>query len=317
MGTTAGWTLEDAPMWPGGRAIVTGATGGLGLWTALGLARRGMHVVVAGRNAQRGEHALGFLRTHLPDGVFTFRTLDLASLASIKRFADTTLVAGAPVDLLVNNAGVMAPPDRTETADGFELQFGTNHLGHFALTGRLLPLLQKAERGGTVVTVASLAAWKGTLPFDDLNARHGYSAFGRYRQSKRANLVFALELDRRAREQGLAIHSRAAHPGWSLTDIIDNGPMLGRSGKLAHLRKHLIRTIFGTMGQSMEHGALPTLFAALDPRAQDGGYFGPQGRGERTGPPGPAPLPPGVDDVSTGKHLWDASERMTGVSWAS
>jgi len=317
MATTKGWTLDDAPMWPGGRAIVTGATGGLGLWTALGLARRGMHVVVAGRNAQRGEHALGFLRTHLPDGVFTFRTLDLASLRSVERFAENTLVAGAPIDLLVNNAGVMAPPHRTETADGFELQFGTNHLGHFALTGRLAPLLHKAERGGVVVTVASLAAWKGTLPFGDLNARRTYSPFGRYRQSKRANLVFALELHRRAREQGLHLHSRAAHPGWSLTDIIDNGPMLGRPGRLAQVRKTVVRSLFGAMGQSVEAGALPSLYAALDPGAQDGGYYGPQGRGERTGAPGPAPLPPGADDPFTGQRLWDASERMTGVSWAS
>ncbi|GBQ63350.1 oxidoreductase [Ameyamaea chiangmaiensis NBRC 103196] len=316
MNAHGGWSPESLPHRKGARAIVTGATGGLGLWTALGLARLGLHVTLAGRSAAKGEHALGFLRHHAPDGVFTFRKLDLASLASVRAFAETTLVAGAPVDVLVNNAGVMAPPSRQETQDGFELQFGTNHLGHFALTGLLMPALQRAAGGGTVVTVASLAAWKGVLPWGDLNARHSYSAFGRYRQSKRANLVFSLELARRSRQSGLGVHARAAHPGWALTDIIDNGPMIGRSGWFADMRKTLARAVFGALGQGPEEGTWPTLYAALDPAARDGSYYGPQGSGERLGAPGPAPLPPGADDPVTGARLWSVSEDMTGVRWA-
>ncbi|NVN03591.1 MULTISPECIES: SDR family oxidoreductase [Asaia] len=302
------------PSSQGQTAIVTGATGGLGLATSIGLARNGADVIVTGRNAEKGREALATIASAVPGAKLRFEGLDLASLASIARFAER--VNGQPVHVLVNNAGVMAPPQRRSTQEGFELQFGTNHLGHFALTGRLLPSLIAGE--ARIVTVASLAAWKGEIPLDDLNATESYRRFARYRQSKLANLLFSLELDRRARAAGAPLHVRAAHPGWSTSSIITNSAALDisrspASRALALIQDRLGNVLFRLMGQDVTTGAAPFLYAALSPAARNGGYYGPQGAGERRGLPGPAMLPPSAMGLSLAEKLWQASENMTGV----
>ncbi|GAB6855635.1 SDR family oxidoreductase [Asaia astilbis] len=298
----------------GQTAIVTGATGGLGLATAIGLARKGAEVIVTGRNAEKGREALIAIEQAVPGATLRFEGLDLASLASIVRFVDR--MGSQPVHILVNNAGVMAPPQRRTTQDGFELQFGTNHLGHFALTGKLLPALIAGE--AHVVTIASLAAWKGEIPFDDLNATESYKRFDRYRQSKLANLLFSLELDRRVKAAGAPLHVRAAHPGWSTSSIITNSAALGVSNAplsrvLALIQDRLGNVLFRLMGQDVTAGAEPFLYAALSSEAEDGGYYGPQGTGERRGPPGPAIVPPVAEGLSLAEKLWQASENMTGI----
>ncbi|WP_122038346.1 SDR family oxidoreductase [Asaia bogorensis] len=309
--------MSDAyPSCRGKTAIVTGATGGLGLATALGLARAGAEVIVTGRNAEKGRAALATIQAALPDAILRFEGLDLASLASIARFAER--MADQPVHVLINNAGVMAPAQRRATQDGFELQFGTNHLGHFALTGRLLPSLIAGQ--AHIVTVASLAAWRGDIPLDDLNAAGRYRRFDRYSQSKLANLMFSLELNRRAHEAGAPLHVRTAHPGWSTSSIISNSAALSAaqtpiSRLLAYGQDRAGNALFRLLGQDVTAGAEPILYAALSPKARDGGYYGPIGRGERRGPPGLAVIPPRATGLPLASKLWQASENMTGVRY--
>ena len=221
-----GWTIGDAPRLDGRRAIVTGASGGLGYETALGLARRGATVVLAARNPDKAEAARRRIVAAAPDADLRFGPLDLADLGSVAAFAAGFARQGA-VDILVNNAGVMAYPTRRTTRDGFEEQFGTNYLGHFALTARLMPALLRAEGGARVVSLASLAHVKGRIALDDLQGERRYDPWTAYRQSKLAMLVFAREFQRRADAAGWPIRSVAAHPGWAVTDIISNGPAEG------------------------------------------------------------------------------------------
>ena len=303
------WKIEDAPRLDGRLAVVTGASGGLGYETALGLARRGAAVVLAARNAVKAETALQRLRAAVPGADLRVALLDLADLASVRRFAQSQLAGPKAVDILVNNAGVMAYPTRRVTRDGFEEQFGTNYLGHFALTGLLLPALARAAGGGRVVSLASLAHVQGRIALDDLQGEARYDAWTAYRQSKLAMLVFARDLQRRADAAGWALRSVAAHPGWAVTDIISNGPAEGRGG----LRPALMNVAFRLLGQSAADGALPVLYAATVARAEPGGYYGPTGRGERTGPVGPARVMPQARDAATAAALWEASERLTGV----
>jgi len=237
-----------------GVAIVTGATGGLGYATAVGLARTGARVVLAGRNPKKGEVALARLRREASAAVASFELLDLASLASVAAFAERMMAAYPALDILVNNAGVMMPPTRQLTADGFELQFGTNYLGHFALTARLLPALLRAQGGARVVQVSSLAHRGGAIAWGDLQGERRYSAWRSYGQSKLAMLIFALELARRAAAHGWPLVSDAAHPGWAMTDIIANGPAGG--GALG-LKEHVMQAGFRLLGQSAAEGARP------------------------------------------------------------
>ena len=307
------WTIDDAPRLDGRRAIVTGASGGLGFETALGLARRGLTVVLAARDAVKARAALGRIRIAVPDARITVAPLDFADLASVNRFARAIVADGDPVDVLINNAGVMAFPTRRTTRDGFEEQFGTNYLGHFALTARLLPALARADRGARVVSLASLAHVQGRIALDDLQGERRYDPWTAYRQSKLAMLIFARELQRRADGAGWPLRSIAAHPGWALTDIISNGPAEGRGG----LKPALMNFAFRLLGQSTADGALPVLYAATAPEAAPGGYYGPAGRGERTGPVGPSRVMPHAADAAVARALWQASERLTGVSFAS
>lgn len=305
----ASWGVRDIPAQRGRRVVVTGATGGLGYETALALAGAGAAVVLAGRNAGKGKAAVArILGVHHGADV-RFMPLDLASLASVAAFADGLAAEGRPLDLLVNNAGIMALPTRQTTADGFEAQFATNHLGHFALTLRLLPLLRQAA-APRVVTVSSLMHARGSIRFDDLQSRD-YAPWRAYAQSKLANLLFAKELARRSAAAGWGIASMAAHPGWARTDLVANGPGKTDRGGLTWLAVQLAAPIFA---QSAAAGALPILFAATAADAASGGYYGPQGMGELTGRPGPARIAPQAGDAAVAARLWAESARLVGVT---
>ena len=287
-------------------SVVTGATGGIGYETALGLARAGHHVVLTGRSAERGAAALDRLRQALPGADAEFALLDMGRLADIAAFA-----AGwqRPLDVLVNNAGVMGFPERRLTADGFEQQFGINYLGHFALTLRLLPRLRDAGRP-RVVNVSSLAHRSGRIDFDDLQGERLYNPMRAYGQSKLAMLMFALELQRRATARGWPLLSLAAHPGWAATQIVLNG--LGRG-----LRGRFIQAAFNLLAQSAADGAKPTLHAALAPDVIPGGYYGPDRLNETRGAPAPARIMPQARDEAAAARLWSVSEVLAGVNISS
>jgi NAD(P)-dependent dehydrogenase (short-subunit alcohol dehydrogenase family) len=309
--TIAGWTLDRAPRLEGKVAIVTGATGGLGYETALGLARLGATTILAGRNPEKGRQALTRLRGEVPGAVARFEHLDLASLASVATFADAICAAGEPIDILVNNAAVMGLPTRRLTEDGFEQQIGVNYLGHFALTARLKDVVCAAPGGGRVVNVASLAHRRGALGLDDFQSERGYSPMGVYRRSKLAMLVFAIELERRAVRRQWNLRAVAAHPGWSRTDIIPNGIGEGAPG----LRAWLAALIFNALAQPARDGALPELFAAVAPQAEGGAYYGPTGWGETRGAPGSSWVAPQAKDAAAASELWTLSETVTGVGF--
>jgi NAD(P)-dependent dehydrogenase (short-subunit alcohol dehydrogenase family) len=303
------WTTRDIPDQSGKLAVITGATGGLGLETALGLAGAGAEVVLSGRNPTKGRDAEALIRKQYKNANVRFEAADLASLASVANFADRMISAGRPIDILVNNAGVMALRERGTTADGFETQFGTNYLSHFALTGRLLPLLKPAK--ARVVQLSSIAHRPGRIRLDDLNYSQGYKPFPVYQQSKLAMLMFAIELDRRSAANGWGLTSVAAHPGIATTDLVANGPSVGANV--------FVRTIIPIaeriLGHSAAAGALPTLMAATMPGVKGGQYFGPQGWLELKGVPGPGKIEKHALDAGVGSQLWEASERLTGVTF--
>ena len=289
-------------------AVVTGANSGLGFHSALELARHGADVVMASRDATRGADALGRVRTAVPDALVSLGSLDLADLTSVRAFAASRLERG-PLHILVNNAGLMAVP-RGATADGFELQLGTNHLGHFALTGLLLPTLV-AQPWSRVVTVSSVVAERGRINLDDLQWRRRYHRWGAYAQSKLANLLFAFELDRRADAAGTQLVSVAAHPGFAATNLQAAAP--------AHSGRRLQATIvrFGTslVAQSAAQGALPQLYAATAPDVHAGDYYGPRWFHGLRGAPTLVAPPKQALDIDTARHLWSESERLTGVTF--
>lgn len=300
------WTTRDIPPQNGRTVIVTGA-GGLGFEDALELARAGADVILASRNPDKGAISVERIRREVPSARVRFEVLDLADLTSIETFTARMTDQISRLDILINNAGVMRPVRRMETADGFELQLGTNHLGHFALTGRLMPLL-KATGGARVVTLSSVAARGGSIDFDDLQAsRKAYDSMAAYSQSKLACLMFALELQRRSAAQGWGVASLGAHPGLSSTELLDNAPGAGRRVPLVY------RIVRAVMMQPPSQGALPTLYAATDPGATPGGYYGPNGLAETRGHPGEARLPPAALDDAAAARLWTVSEDLTGV----
>jgi len=291
-------------------AVVTGSNSGIGLGTATRLAGAGAEVVLAVRNEAKGAAAQEQIRAAHPAAQLSVEALDLSSLDSVAAFADRMLARDRPIDLLINNAGVMMPPDRHTTADGFELQFGTNHLGHFALTGRLLPLLRRAP-APRVVTLSSSAARVGRINFDDLQSERRYRAIAAYGQSKLANLMFALELDRRSDRNGWGIHSTAAHPGATRTNLQSTGPQLGRTteSRLMRISDRL------PIWQEIPQGSLPTLHAATSPDAGPGSYTGPDGFMETRGMPAPATIPRRARDTATAARLWQLSEDLTKVRY--
>ena len=300
----AKWTVGSMRDQSGRSAVVTG-TGGLGFEVALALARAGADVPIAGRDPHKGAEAVARIRSGASEARIRFERLDLASLASVARFAGRLRGEREHLDLLVNNAGVMVPPVRTETSDGFELQFGTNHLGHFALTGQLLPLL-RASDGARVVSVSSIAARSGATDFDDWNARARYTPMPVYSRSKIACLMFALELERRSAAAGWGVAGIAAHPGVSRTELLHNGPGRGSF----HSR---VRSLLPFLFQPAAQGALPILFAATAPDAHGGGYYGPDRLGETRGHPAKARVPVQALDNAAATRLWELSEHLTGV----
>jgi len=309
-----GWTVARVPSQAGRRALITGANSGIGYYAALELARAGAHVLLGSRDQARGEAALERIRAEIPNANVEVLRLDLASLDSVRAFAEAEVARGAGLDLLINNAGVMALKRRELTADGFEMQFGTNVLGHFALTARLLPALQRAAEGGgerpRVVTIASIAHKRGRIDFDDLQSAKSYSPNGAYRQSKLANLMLALELDRRLRAAGSRIMSVAAHPGVAQTPLFLRAEHRG----IERLVRQGVGVFIGMFLNSAEQGALPTLFAATASEAESGGYYGPQGYEEmRGGDVGRAQIREQAQDKAAAARLWSECEQLTGV----
>jgi NAD(P)-dependent dehydrogenase (short-subunit alcohol dehydrogenase family) len=312
------WKAADIPSLAGKRVIITGANSGIGYHAALKLARKGALVVLACRDRQRGEDAIAHLHADSPGTHTELATLDLACLSSVRDFAKKELAQQRPLDILINNAGVMAPPKRLQTADGFELQFGTNVLGHFALTALLMSALDQAAAASPdrprIVTVASIAHKRGQLNFDDLQSAKTYSPMKAYQQSKLANLVFAFELNRRLRAASSHVMSVAAHPGVANTNLFQ----VGDHGPVEKTLRNLFGHAVGIVLNSDSEGALPTLYAATSPNAEDGGYYGPQGFQEMRGDDvDQAIVAPQARDASAATRLWQTCEDLTGTKFLS
>ncbi|HET8940294.1 MAG TPA: oxidoreductase [Polyangiales bacterium] len=292
------WSFEDVPNQTGRLAIVTGSNSGIGFEAARMLALRGAHVVLACRNMEKGRAALERISRERADAKLQLCLLDLSDLRSVSRFAEQFRAGSQRLDLLINNAGVMNTP-LSRTAQGFELQFGTNHLSHFALVAQLWPLLARTT-GARVVVISSATAHSGRIDFDDPNfERRRYQGWVAYAQSKLANSLFALELARRAAQASSSVIVCAAHPGWTATDLPRGTPF--------------IRFVNPLLAMPAAKGALTTLRAAVDPRAANGSYWGPGRAFELIGPPKPARIPRRARDPLTAQRLWALSEQLTGV----
>lgn len=302
----AHWTPADMPNLLGRTAIVTGANSGLGFETAVALAQHGATVVMACRDPERTTVAEQNLRRTVEMARVEPALLDLADLDSVRAFAEEFGACHDALDILVNNAGIMAPPCRLTTAQGFELQFGTNHLGHFALTGLLLPLLTRIA-GSRIVTVSSFAHESGRMDFGDLQRERRYTPYGAYSQSKLANVLFALELDRRLRRAHAGALSVGVHPGFVSTNLQAAGPFLCAT----RVSSWLVLAAVRIMGQSAVLGASPQLFAATAPGVQGGDFFGPRYR--IRGYPVASGVAPQARDEAAASRLWDVSEQLTGV----
>jgi len=315
MNKAQSWTVTDIPEQTGKRVLITGANSGIGYQAARVLARKRAQVVLACRDPQRAERAASAIRAETPSADIEIALVDLASLASVRAFAQAELAQQRPLHVLVNNAGVMAPTRRLETADGFELQFGVNVLSHFALTALLFPAIERAAAEGTdpprIVTVASIAHKGGRLEFDDLQSKRSYSPMVCYRQSKLADLIFAFALARRLNAARSPIRSIAVHPGVANTNLFrgSDRPAVERAAR------GTIGWLIGLFFNSDFAGALPTLFAATSDAAMSGGYYGPHGwtemRGERVGS---ARVARRARETAAGERLLETCEKLTGVS---
>jgi NAD(P)-dependent dehydrogenase (short-subunit alcohol dehydrogenase family) len=306
------WTAADIPRQKGNRVIVTGGNSGLGFETALALALAGASVIIACRDEKKGSQAMNQIRARSPEADVNMVSLDLASLKSVHTFAEEILRGNSKLDLLINNAGIMAIPKRRLTADGFEMQLGVNHLGHFALTGLLLPALLRAD-APRVVAVSSIAHRTGRIDFLDLQSAKHYGPWAAYGQSKLANLLYAFELQRRIDAAGSRLQSLAAHPGYSATNLQAAGP--GMNG--ASLTAGFLSLTNALMAQSAALGALPTLYAGTSPDALRGGFYGPSGFLELRGYPRPAKPASQARDEKSAAELWRVSEQLTGVSYGA
>jgi len=305
------WTYNDIPSQEGRVAIVTGANSGLGYYTVRGLADKGCEVIMACRNIRKGEDAKRELLKQNPDAKLKLMHLDLSDLESVQKFADAFRASYQQLDLLINNAGLMAIPLR-RTMQNFEMQFGVNHLGHFALTGHLFDLLQGTERS-RIVNVSSAAHKIGEIRFDDINWERGYSKWKAYGMSKLANIHFTHELADKVAARGIDIRVVAAHPGYSDSSLIEKGPEMNGY----HFLVRAGRIVNSMFAQNTEMGALPQLFAAASPEAVHRGYYGPGGFGGMRGYP--VRTYPKRQKVSKDiqEQLWSLSEKMTGVSYLS
>ncbi|WNM31699.1 SDR family NAD(P)-dependent oxidoreductase [Streptomyces sp. Li-HN-5-11] len=300
------WTAADVPSQRGRTAVVTGANTGIGLETAKVLAARGASVVLAVRDTEKGKQAAAQIADAAPGADLTVQRLDLSSLASVRAAADELRARLPKIDLLINNAGVMYTPKQT-TPDGYELQFATNHLGHFALTGLLLERMLPVE-GSRVVTVSSIVhSQRGArINFDDLHARQSYDRTAAYSQSKLANLLFSYELDRRLSAGRTDTVSVAAHPGVADTELVRNSQAW---------RRQFMAVVGPLMGQSAAMGSLPSLRAATDPDVMGGQYYGPDGRGGFKGHPTVVSSSDQSHDATLQARLWTVSQELTGVTF--
>jgi NAD(P)-dependent dehydrogenase (short-subunit alcohol dehydrogenase family) len=299
------WTADRIGDQSGRTFIVTGATSGLGFETTRQLAAHGGRVVLAARSMANGREAIARIMAAQPGAAVEFRALDLADLDSVRTFAAAVRADATTVDVLINNAGVMYPPRRL-TPQGFESQFATNHLGHFALTGLLFDAIRRG-RDPRVVTVSSSEHRGGSIRFGDLAGERSYSPRAFYQQSKLANVLFGLELDRRVRAAGIAVRSVLAHPGYSATNLQSSGP--------TGLSKQLMKVSNRLIAQSAEIGALSEIYAAADPAAESGRFYGPRGFLELRGYPAQVQPSAAAKDEETARRLWDISEQLTGVTW--
>jgi NAD(P)-dependent dehydrogenase (short-subunit alcohol dehydrogenase family) len=305
------WTAADIPAQVGRRVLITGGNSGIGFEAALELARKGAEVILPARTQAKAEEAAARIGKQVPRAKVYPETLDLADLTSVRAFSKRVMerFPGQSLDLLINNAGVMALPTREVTVDGFERQFATNYLGPFALTGLLLPAM-KVRAGSRVVTVSSGASKQGKIDFENLQSEREYKPmFQAYAQSKLADLLFAQELQRRLTAVGSPIISTAAHPGFAVTNL--QGDHLGAGMKI------LTAVLKPFLAHDAAHGALPTLYAAVAAEAVAGGYYGPNGVGEMKGYPVAVPLAPGAMDEAVARRLWVESERLTGVQFGA
>ncbi|GAA2319403.1 SDR family oxidoreductase [Glycomyces scopariae] len=296
-------------------AVVTGASDGMGLGIAERLAAAGAEVVMPVRNPAKGEAAVAAIRERVPGANVSLRGLDLSSLASVAALGDTLLAEGRPIHLLVNNAGVMTPPERQTTADGFELQFGTNHLGHFALAGRLLPLLREGR--ARVTSQVSVAARRGRINWDDLNWERHYDGGRAYSQSKIAFGLFGLELQRRSSAGGWGITSNLSHPGVAPTSLLAARPELGRSTDTAGVRVIRALSSRGILLGTVDSAKLPALMAATDPAAEPGVLYGPKGPGNLGGPPAEQAMYAPLRSADEAARVWEVSERLTETVFAA
>ena len=311
---TKHWTAANIPSQAGRRVLITGANSGIGYMAALKLARKDAKVLLACRDQRRGEAAIARILADSPGADLELVVLDLASLDSVREVAARQLDNGLALDLLINNAGVMTPPQRKETKDGFELQLGINVLGHFALTGLLMPALEQAAASAPqsprVVTISSIAHKRGRIDFDDLQSTKQYSPMKAYQQSKLADLMFSFELDRRLKARGSRVMSVAAHPGVAETKLF-----VTQDHHAAEMAvRRVIGVVIGTLLNTDAEGALPTLYAATAPEAVGGGYYGPQGFQEMRGDDvGVAKVSEQARNTATAVRLWDVCEQLTGV----
>lgn len=298
----------------GKRAVITGASDGIGIGIATKLAGAGAEVIMPVRNPRKGEAAVEKIRAQHPNAKLSLESMDLCSLASVAALGEKLIADGAPIHFLVNNAGVMTPPERQTTADGFELQLGTNHLGHFALTGHLLPLLEAGQ--ARVTSQTSIAARSGAINWDDLNWEREYSGQKSYSQSKIACGLFGLELSRRSSAAGWGISSNISHPGVAPTSLLAARPEVGRTDDTLGVR--LIRwfSARGLVVGTVESAKLPAVMAATMPESKDGGFYGPQWPGNVGGPPGEQKLWKPLRNNENATRLWTVSEELTGVSFA-
>lgn len=301
-------TLPDLT---GERALVTGASDGMGLGMAASLAAAGAEVLMPVRNRAKGEAAVATIRSRVPGARLVLHDLDLSSLESVALLGDRLVADGAPIHLMINNAGVMTPPERQTTADGHELQLGTNHLGHFALTGRLLPLLRAG--GARVTSQASVAARSGSINWDDLDWERSYDGMAAYRQSKIACALFGLELSRRSAAAGWGVTSNVAHPGVAPTSLLAARPEVGRTGDTTSVKVIRWLSARGLLVGTVETARLPALMAVTT--GDDGGFYGPQWPGSAGGPPGPQALWSPMRRDEDAARLWEESERLTGVTF--
>ncbi|MEV0119277.1 oxidoreductase [Streptomyces sp. NPDC050844] len=300
------WTTEQIPDQSNRVFVVTGANSGLGLATTRALARKGANVILAVRDEAKGRRAVAEITAGQPDAQLEVRRLDLADLDSVRDFADGLRADHARLDVLINNAGVMAPP-RTLSAQGHELQFAANHLGHFALTGLLLDQLSAGDNP-RVVTVSSANHRQAKFFFDDLSGERKYSPMGYYNQSKLANAVFGWELHQRLTAAGSPVRSVLAHPGYTLTNLQTSSPV--------GMVKLLFGKILSPLAQTPDQGALSQLYAATAPDMEGGQFIGPDGMGELRGAPKRVELAPSAAEAATGRKLWDLSEELTAVKYA-